>query len=314
MERGLMKPENCIVRIYTEDEPPKPYGEYLPYDNYIIHRGKLAGHCAICGVDTLFELHETPVLREELDCPNCGTFNRIRQLIIALARVYGIRITDDLSLVGLLKKLPKGTRILLLEEVTPIAAWFDYAARLSGVELIKSEYLGPTMKSGETKDGIMHLDIMDTHFPDDYFDLIIHADVFEHVADAPKGEKEQVRILRPGGYVVYTAPTFAELKTDDIRTVLNKDGSLRKLKKPIYHGDPSPGELGEAGSIVFRLFSYQDIRARYSAMNVDYACYHIYAPQFGIIGQEGYVHVVTKQGLPAKSLRRHFRHVQNSSG
>lgn len=301
-----MQPANYTERVYTGPEAPEPFREYLIYDNYTINRGKIAGHCLVCGLDVLFEMGSTPVLREELDCPNCKTFNRIRQLVVAIAKAYGVPLSSKLSLVSLLKKLPSHTRILLLEEVTPIAAWFDYAARISGVTLVKSEYLGPKFTSGDQREGVMHLDIMNAHFPDDHFDLIIHADVFEHVADAPKGEQEQYRILKPGGHIIYTAPTFAELHTDDVRTVLNKNGSLKKLKDPIYHGDPSPGMLGEAGSIVFRLFSYQDVRSRYIGMGARYQCLHIYSPLYGIVGQENYVHMVSK-GSRADKLRHNLK-------
>ncbi len=307
-----MQPADYTIKKYDGEDRPKPYEEYLAYDNYILNRGKMVGRCTVCGQVALFEVNNTPQLREELDCPNCQSFNRIRQLVVALAYTYNVPVNNQLTLLSLFKAIGRSMRVLLLEDVTPIAAWFDYVSHSVTMELYKSEYLDGEMKSGEFKDGVMHLDIMDSGFPDNHFDLIIHADVFEHVSDAEAGEREQYRILKPGGHIVYTAPTYAKLEHDDIRTKLDTKGQLKKLKKAIYHGDPSPGTLGEAGSIVFRFFSYSDVRARYQAMGAIYECLHIYAPLFAIVGQENYVHVVRKPAptglLNARGKRKLLRH------
>lgn len=281
------------IKSYSGPEAPEPPRDYLEFDNFIIKRGKMAGRCNVCGLLTVFELR-AEVLREDLPCRNCQSFNRIRQLVLGLAYAEGIKITPYLTLEQILARFKRPVRILLLEVVTHIASVFDYLVSLHPIELYKSEFISTSMKSGEWRDGVMHLDIMDSGFEDNYFDLIIHADVFEHVSDAVQGEKEQFRILRPGGAIVYTAPTYDRLEHDDVRTTLKKDGSLNKLKKPIYHGDPSPGDLGEAGAIVFRFFSYTDVRQRYLDMGADYTCLKIYAPAYGIIGQDNHVHVVKK--------------------
>lgn len=281
-------------RVYRSEEKPKPFREYLYFDNLIIKRGKLGGFCPICGATTLFEL-QAPIVSEDLSCRNCRSFNRIRQLMIGLAWARGVKIKFNTNLRDIFATFKSPTRILLLEAVTPIAAMFEYyAAQSKKVELYKTEYISGSLKSGEQKEDIMHFDILKSGFDDEFFDIIVHADVFEHVSDAPRAEREQYRLLKKNGFAIYTAPTKDELNNDDIRTRLHKDGSLNKIKSAIYHGDPAPSDLGEAGSIVFRFFSYNDIRKRYLALGADYSCLKIYAPGFGIIGQNNHVHYVKK--------------------
>lgn len=110
------------------------------------------------------------------------------------------------SLEELIRKKYVGKKILLLEHNSKFASVFSFYSKRHEAELITSEYFGPTYKSGDIVDTVLNVDIQKTHFPDNYFDLILHTDVFEHVPDAPEAEKEVVRILKPGAAVVFTVP------------------------------------------------------------------------------------------------------------
>lgn len=62
----------------------------------------------------------------------------------------------------------------------------------------------------EIKSGIIN-------FPDDYFDIVVHNQVFEHVEDLPLAAREIHRILKPGGIMVGIFPTQGVLREPHLR-------------------------------------------------------------------------------------------------
>ncbi len=274
----------------TESDRPTTNNEFLQEDNQAILRGGKFGHCLVCGLDVYFQINH-PNLRESLVCPVCKSYNRQRQLVatISLSMFGGVY-----DLKEILHKL-KGSKILMLESVTNLAEAFKYYGK-GLVELHTTEYIADTMESGETSnDGIVHLNIQDPHFSESYFDVIIHADVFEHVSDAPKAEEQQLKLLKKKGKVFYTAPFVAELDKDDVRAMI-KRGKLVHMGDPIYHGDPSPRQDvdNNKGCLVFRIFSYPELLQRSKSLGASFKCYHLYAGGLGIIGNNAYVFEIIK--------------------
>tara|TARA_B110000908_G_C9875082_1_gene280078 strand:- start:6 stop:557 length:552 start_codon:yes stop_codon:yes gene_type:complete len=78
-------------------------------------------------------------------------------------------------------------------------------------------------------------------FDNAFFDLVISEDVFEHVRHDNKGFKEISRILKIGGYHIFTVPCYFDKET------LNRvDTSTQEdifLLPPEYHGDPNRGKI-----------------------------------------------------------------------
>lgn len=272
-------------------EPIEKKNDFLLRDNLAIARRKHFGMCLLCGEEVLFTLHSAN-LRETVKCPRCGSFNRQRQLIAALSYEA---IGTVVALPQLVKKVRKGTRILLLESVTNLAAVFEYYAG-NRVQLDLAEYVDAHLSSGDRtqEHGVLHLDIEDTHYGDGEFDYILHADVFEHVANAPRAEKEQLRILKKRGAAVYTAPFHSQAQHDDVRATL-EDGQVVHHAEAIYHGDPSPGNEDGSGCLVYRIFSFPDMRARHAEMGADFDEYYLYSGHYGILGNNGFVHVARKR-------------------
>jgi SAM-dependent methyltransferase len=280
------------IVFYKGDAAVLQLNDFVPLDNQAIQRGSAFGKCLVCGHEVLFDIGH-PNLRETLVCPICKSYNRQRQIVAALSlELFG----TILDLKTIIRKMKRGSRILLLESVTNLAEAFRYYAGRK-IELYTTEYIDPKLSSGSLGgNGIMHLDIEKTHFKDSYFDLVIHADVFEHVANAPVAEKEQVRILKKGGKAIYTAPFEPFLAKDDIYAEV-QGGKIKYYKEAVYHGDPAPREDREApeGCLVFRVFSYPDTWKRYKQAGAKFRCRYLYVPQHGIIGNNAYVFVATKK-------------------
>jgi SAM-dependent methyltransferase len=100
------------------------------------------------------------------------------------------------------------------------------------------------------------IDILDTGFDDQCFDIVLSNDVLEHVPDLDRALQETARILRPEGRLIATFPFADRAETTQRRAVL-EDGQVRHLATPEYHGNPMDPE---GGSLVFQLPGWDILR------------------------------------------------------
>jgi SAM-dependent methyltransferase len=71
-------------------------------------------------------------------------------------------------------------------------------------------------------------DMMQLAFPDDSYDLIVHADTLEHIEQPVRALSECARVLQPGGVCAFTIPIVVERMT-----------CSRIGLPPSYHGAPT---------------------------------------------------------------------------
>ena len=101
------------------------------------------------------------------------------------------------------------------------------------------------------------IDILDSGFEDQCFDIVLSNDVLEHVADLDRALEETVRILRPEGRLIATFPFRDGAEATEPKAIL-EDGQVRYLTTPEYHDNPADPE---ARSLVFQLPGW-DVLAR----------------------------------------------------
>lgn len=89
---------------------------------------------------------------------------------------------------------------------------------------------------GGNKNGVLCQDVQNLSFPKDTFDLVTSTEVFEHVPDDMKAFSEIRRVLRPGGWLVFTVP-LAENDTTVERAFPMPGGGVNHLLTPEYHSD-----------------------------------------------------------------------------
>jgi SAM-dependent methyltransferase len=186
------------------------------------------GFCVPCDKLQRFKVDAGPRygenvnLREGLICER-GLSNRNRLLAAAV-----LDAVDD----------PRSVRAAVLERFGPL-----YVALKERLPLLEgSEYLGPNVQPGEriTLHGVnvRHESLERMSYPSRSLDLVVHADVLEHVPATAEALAECHRVLGPGGTMLFTCPFFAS--RDDIHrlAIRHPDGSIEHLSEPEYHGDP----------------------------------------------------------------------------
>jgi SAM-dependent methyltransferase len=203
----------------------------------------IEAHCLVCGEFAQFDSYESldfPCKRNTFLCRNCGSIARNRHIAKVVLETFGAE-----RQVGSLMRFAMHTQLTILNTCAS-GAVHDALKRAKNYHV--SEYY-EGICSGETVNGVMCQDLEETSFAGDTFDLILTEDVMEHVADPERVFSEIRRILKPGGYHVATIPVFWNQKESTTRAVL-RDGQLRHLLEPEYHGDPNrPG-----GVLVFTDF------------------------------------------------------------
>lgn len=172
-----------------------------------------AGYCHCCRQVTQFEI-TGPWLRDQYFCRACRSIPRQRHINHILDRYipnWGDKEIHESSPSNMF-----------------ISQW---ASRYSSSQYLAGVREG-ALHNGNRCENLEHLT-----FADDSFDLFITQDVMEHVFHPSKAFREIMRVLKPGGVHVFTAPKHKNITQSYARALLEK-GEVKNLLEPIYHGNP----------------------------------------------------------------------------
>ncbi len=119
--------------------------------------------------------------------------------------------------------------VLELDPNSPLRPVFGHARTYT------RSYFRDNLEHGSIgPDGARVEDITALTLPDQSLDLIVSADVLEHVPDAHAAFRETFRVLRPGGRHIFTVPN----EPLTIRRAVLADGQVKHIEEPEYHSDP----------------------------------------------------------------------------
>jgi SAM-dependent methyltransferase len=102
---------------------------------------------------------------------------------------------------------------------------------------------------GDVRHGVQCQDVQRLTHGDAAFDLVTSTEVFEHVPDDLRAFTEIHRVLRGGGFLVFTVPLMDAGAT--LERARLRDGIVEHLVTPEYHGDRL---RGRAGVLAFRTY------------------------------------------------------------
>jgi len=94
----------------------------------------------------------------------------------------------------------------------------------------------PDTPFGEEVNGVRNENLERLTFPDESFDLVITSEVLEHVSDLSKALREIHRVLKNGGYHIFTIPVDYGRDSIRVRAVVGA-GGVEHLCPPAIHGD-----------------------------------------------------------------------------
>jgi O-antigen biosynthesis protein len=106
---------------------------------------------------------------------------------------------------------------------------------LSQAKTYYRSYYSEADELGSTRpDGVRCEDITQLSFEPNSLDLIVSSDVLEHVPAPEAAFRECHRVLKPGGFHLFTVPVRAATQ----RRAEIRDGKINHLMEPDYHSDP----------------------------------------------------------------------------
>lgn len=181
------------------------------------------GHCLACDSPTEWMIDDgfqdlMHLYREGVRCNRCNLISRQRAVMYYLQQLAR-----------------PGDRIYFQEQ---LSGTFTLAQHLfTECEIVGSEYADLP--------GCRREDVERLSFADQYIDIVVSQDVFEHVARPWQGFQECFRVLRPGGHMLMTVPLPGEPKPWSV--------DRRGAGLPDYfHGDPH----SESGALVYTDFGW----------------------------------------------------------
>ena len=234
--------------------------------------------CTVCGAFCRFDIRGDN-LREDCCCSNCGATNRHRQLAWVLCSAIAQSTRKSLAGLPTLRLQCGELAIYNTEARGPV---HDQLAPMPRYRC--SEYFGPSHKSGDLVNGVMHQDLQRLSFPDATFDVVLSSDVFEHIPDPYLAHREVMRVLKPAGRHVFTVPFVLDGHLDQVRARIGSNG-LEHLHPSIYHLDPV---TGKADVLVFTIFGLEML-VRLRSIGFSTELYQLSAPWLGILGQNAIV-------------------------
>ncbi|MDD9984599.1 MAG: glycosyltransferase [Gammaproteobacteria bacterium] len=200
-----------------------------PADGYM-------GQCAVCGHSGRFLW--TPSIesiRENYHCPACKATLRYREQARLVVKHFAREGSDHLAALA----READFRALKIYEPGLIGPFRRILGRLP---CYRTSFLWPDVPRGEYRRGIQCQDLMDLTYGNDHFDLVLSSDIFEHVRKPFEGFREVNRVLKPGGFHIFSIPVAYPLPCETVFRVDTSGDEDVFVLPAHYHGAPFGGK------------------------------------------------------------------------
>jgi len=162
--------------------------------------------------------------RESLVCPSCGSISRNRHVAKVILETFAPRCSSLVESAGVMQALD-------IYEVSCQGPLHDTLECLPHYRC--SEYR-EWDAAAPVEEVVRHEDLRRLTFADNCFDLVVSEDVLEHVDGYESAFREIRRVLKPGGYHVFTVPYFGPFFSTRIRAT-SSGGTKVYILPPVYH-------------------------------------------------------------------------------
>jgi SAM-dependent methyltransferase len=219
------------------------------YGHPLLYKGRRL-ECPVCGGRFRRMRHGRG--RRDVQCPRCGSYERVRALWLFLRDQTG---------------LSEGSHRVLHFAPEP-----SIAAAIEAMPAV--EYLSADIEPGVAMEVV---DITDIPYPEGSFDAVICSHVLEHVPDDGKAMSEVFRVLRPGGTAWFMQPVdFERAETYEDPSIVTPEARLRAFNQHnhvrVYGRDVRERLAGAGFEVTERRYTEEldpADRARYALQDGD---------------------------------------------
>ena len=219
------------------------------YGHPLLYRGRRL-ECPVCGGRFRRMRHGRG--RRDVQCPRCGSYERVRALWLFLRDESGLAHGSH--------------RVLHFAPEPSIAAAIE---AMPGVE-----YLSADIEPGVAMEVV---DITDIPHPEGSFDAVICSHVLEHVPDDGRAMGEVFRVLGPGGRAYFMQPVdFERAETYEDPSIVTPEARLRAFNQHnhvrVYGCDIRERLAGAGFEVTERRYTEEldpADRARYALLDGD---------------------------------------------
>jgi SAM-dependent methyltransferase len=191
------------------------------------------GRCSICGQRQDF-IRETRPIRETYRCKTCKASLREREQAQAILGCYGDLHGNTLQELVTMEPF-KRLNIYEPGTVGPFRKIFKPLPNYH-----QSDYYPEADRSKATPE-LPHQSLEALTYSDEHFDLIISSDIIEHIRRPLQAFAETRRVLKPGGYHVFTVPLQEPIPDKTVTRVDVSGEEEVHLLPECYHGNGKGG-------------------------------------------------------------------------
>ena len=210
--------------------------------------------CNLCGKTVSFR-HYGGSLRESYRCSNCNSSLRYRGQAAAILDCFGNGLSTISQLV-----LDPGFQALKIYEPGRIGPFRKFFKDLPNYE--KSFYR-TDIALGTVCDGVVNRDLQNLDIESESLDLVISSDIFEHIRQPEVAFGQVHRVLKKGGYHIFTVPLASQIPEKTVKRVDTSTDEDIAILPFHYHGDGAKGR-----ALVYTDFG-QDLIETLAGMGMD---------------------------------------------
>ena len=203
--------------------------------------------CTVCG-HTGYLRREERSIRETYRCGNCGASLRYREQARLVLKFFSRENSAHLAELAQESEF-QDIRIYEPGLIGPFRKLFR---QLPGY---CNSYFWEDVKPGEFREKVQCQDLMNLTYEDDSFDLVLSSDIFEHVRKPYAGFREVNRVLKPGGFHIFSIPSERPMPSETVYRVDTSGPEDVFVLPRHYHSAPMGGK-----SLVYTDFGEDMIR------------------------------------------------------